>query len=132
LSTSDSDENSDFDSGSNVEITLSNTDAKKTDAGIEEGEIAGGSGIAAAEESRENLAGVQAGPEDLVKLGTCFMDRSLMTQADLDALVSDSCFSFESCRLPGREMTPKPRSNESCVSRLLYCGAATASIEEVR
>jgi hypothetical protein len=100
-----------------VEITLSDTNAKKTNAGIEGGEIAGGSGIAAAEEPGENLAGVQAGPEDLIKTGTCFMGRSLMTQAGLDALVLEGCFSFGDCRLPGKETTPKPRSNESVVFR---------------
>jgi hypothetical protein len=98
-----------------VEITLSDTNAKKTNAGIEGGEIAGGSGIAAAEEPGENLAGVQASPEDLIKTGTCFMGQSLMTQEDLDALVLEGCFSFGDCRLPGKEMTPKPRSNESDV-----------------
>lgn len=98
-----------------VEITLSDKDAKKTYAGIEEGEIAGGSGIATAEEPGENLAGVQASPEDLIKTGTCFMGQSLMTQEDLDALVLEGCFSFGDCRLPGKEMTPKPRSNESDV-----------------
>jgi hypothetical protein len=49
-STSDSDESSDSDSGGDVEITLSDTDVKKTDASIEEGEIVEGSGTAAAEE----------------------------------------------------------------------------------
>jgi hypothetical protein len=69
-STFDSHESSDSDSGG-VEITLSDKDAKKTYAGIEEGEIAGGSGIATAEEPGENLACVQASPEDLIKTGTC-------------------------------------------------------------
>jgi hypothetical protein len=41
---------------------LSEADAGNTDAGIEEGEIASGSGIAARAESGENLAGVDAHP----------------------------------------------------------------------
>jgi hypothetical protein len=58
---------------------LSDTYAKKCVAGVEEGEICEGSGAAAAEESGENLAGVNVGPQDLVKLSTCFLGRSLMT-----------------------------------------------------
>jgi hypothetical protein len=50
---------SDSDSGGDVEIILSDTDAKKHAAEVEEGEIGKGSGAAAtAEESGENLAGV--------------------------------------------------------------------------
>jgi hypothetical protein len=64
-----------------------------------------------------NLAGVEAGTEDLIKPGTCFMGRSLMTQADSGALVSEGCFSSEDCRLPGKETTPKPRTNESVAFR---------------
>jgi hypothetical protein len=62
-STSDSDESSDSDSGGDVEITLSDTDAKKINDGIEEGEIVGGSDTAAVEEPGENLAGVNSGPK---------------------------------------------------------------------
>jgi hypothetical protein len=53
---------------------------------VEEGKIGEGSGVAAAEESGENLAGVKADPQDLVKPSTYFMGRSLMTQSDLDAM----------------------------------------------
>jgi hypothetical protein len=42
--------------------------------------------------SGENLAGVRASPQDLVKPSTCFLGRSLMTQADLNAMVSEGCF----------------------------------------
>jgi hypothetical protein len=111
---SDSDESSDSSSGGDVEITLSDIDAG-THAGIEEGEIAIGSGAVAAGESGDNLAGVDASPEELAKPSTCFMGRSLMTQSELDALVSEGCFSYDDCRLPGRETTPKPRPNESVV-----------------
>jgi hypothetical protein len=43
------------------------------------------------------------------------MGRSLMTQADLDALWLEGCFEPGVCRLPGRETTSKPRNNESIV-----------------
>jgi hypothetical protein len=43
------------------------------------------------------------------------MGRSLMTQEETDALVSEGCFSSDDCCLSGRETTPKPRSNESVV-----------------
>jgi hypothetical protein len=43
------------------------------------------------------------------------MGRSLMTQADLDALRLEGCFEPGVCCLPGRETTPKPRKNESVV-----------------
>jgi hypothetical protein len=57
-----------------VEIMLSDTDAKRCSADVEEGDIGEGSGAAAAtKESRENLAGVNAGPRDLVKQSTCFL-----------------------------------------------------------
>jgi hypothetical protein len=94
---------------------LSDTNAKKNEADTEEGEIAGGSGTAAVEESGENLAGVTAGHEDLLKPGTCFMGRSLMTQSELDALVSEGCFLVSDYRLHGKETTPKPQKNESVV-----------------
>jgi hypothetical protein len=89
----------------------------RADAGVEEGEIAEGSGTADAQGLGENLASVEAGPEDLVKPGTCFMGRSLITQAELDTLVSKDCFSPDDCRPPGRETTLKPWSNESIVFR---------------
>jgi hypothetical protein len=53
---------------------LSDIDAKRCAVDVEEGDIGEGSGAAAAtEESRENLAGVNAGPRDLVKQSTCFL-----------------------------------------------------------
>jgi hypothetical protein len=94
---------------------LSDTDAKKANARVEEGEIAQGSGAAAVEKSGENLTNVNASPDDLVKPNTCFMGRSLMMEADLDILVLEGCFSTSDCRPPGRETTPKPRKNESVV-----------------
>jgi hypothetical protein len=114
-STSNSNECSDPDSGGDVEIILSDTNAKKNEADTEEGEIAGGSGTAAVEESGEILAGVTAGREDLLKPGTCFMGRSLMTQSELDALVSEGFFLASDYRLHGKETTPKPQKNESVV-----------------
>jgi hypothetical protein len=96
---------------------LSNTDIKRRDADVEEGEIGEGSGAAAAEESRESLTGVKADLQDLIKPKTCFIGRSLMTQADLDALRLEGCFEPGVCRLPGKETTPKPRKNESIVFR---------------
>jgi hypothetical protein len=53
----------------------------------------------------------------MVKKKTCFMGRSLMTQADLDALRLEGCFEPGVCRLPGKETTPKPRKNESVMFR---------------
>jgi hypothetical protein len=68
---------------------LSDTNVEKRGADVEEGEI-GEEGDATAEEvaegSRENLAGVKADLQDLVKARTCFIGRSLMTQANLDAM----------------------------------------------
>jgi hypothetical protein len=112
-----SDASSDSDSEGDVEIMLSDTDAKKRATDIEEGDIGEGNGVTAAEESRENLAGVNAGPQDLVKPSTCFLGRSLMTQADLVVMVWEGCFASGTCRLPGRETTPKPKKNESVVFR---------------
>jgi hypothetical protein len=94
---------------------LRDTDTKHCDADVEEGKIGEGSGTAAAEESGESLAGVKADPKDLIKPKTCFMGRSLMTQAELNALRLDGCFEPAVCRLPGKETTPKPRKNESVV-----------------
>jgi hypothetical protein len=119
-STSSSDESKSSSNGSYVEIMLSNTDVEKRGADMEEGEI-GEEGEAAAEEvaegSGENLAGVKADLRDLVKARTCFIGRTLMTQADLDALRLEGCFETGICRLPGKETTPKPRKNESVVFR---------------
>jgi hypothetical protein len=96
---------------------LSDTDAKKHAADVEEGEIGEGRGAATTEESGENLAGIYAGPQDLVKPSTCFTGRSLMTQSDLDALVSEGCFEPGSCQLPGKETMLKPIKNESVMFR---------------
>jgi hypothetical protein len=96
---------------------LSKQDDKKRATDVEEGEIGEGSGAAAIEESRENLAGINASPQDLVKRSTCFMGQSLMSHSDLDALVSEGCFEPGSCRLPGKETTPEPRKNECVVFR---------------
>jgi hypothetical protein len=59
---------------------LSDTDAKKRAADVEEGEIGEGSSATATEESGEDLAEVKASLQDLVKPSTCFMGRSLMTK----------------------------------------------------
>jgi hypothetical protein len=75
---------------------------------VEEGEI-GVETDAAVEESEGNPARAKA--------RTCYIGRSLMTQADLDALRLEGCFEPGVCRLPGRETTPKPRKNESVVFR---------------
>jgi hypothetical protein len=114
-STSNSNESNDSGSGGYVEITLSDTDAKNCVADVDEGEIGEGSDAAAAEESGESLTGVKADPQDLVKPRTCFMGRSLMTQAELDPLRLEGCFEPRVCRLPGRETTPKPKKNKSVV-----------------
>jgi hypothetical protein len=97
---------------------LSDTDAGKRDADVEDGEIGEDADAAveeAAEGSGENLTGVKADLRDLVKARTYFIGRSLMTQADLDALRLEGCFEPGICRLPGKETTPKPRKNESVV-----------------
>jgi hypothetical protein len=102
---------------------LSDTDAGKRDADVEEGEIGEDANATieeAAEGSGENLAGVKTDFRDLVKARTCFIGRSLMTQADLDALQLEGCFEPGICRLPGKETTPKPRKNESVVFRDLF------------
>jgi hypothetical protein len=119
-STSSSDESNDSGSGGYVEIMLSNTDAKKCAVDVEEGEIGEESDVAGAEESGESLTGVKADLQDLVRQKTCFMGRSLMTQADLDALQLEGCFEPGVSRLPGRETTPKPRKNESVVFQDLF------------
>jgi hypothetical protein len=87
---------------------LSDTDAGKR----EEGEI-GEDADAAVEEAAEG-SGEKA---DLAKARTCYIGRSLMTQANLDALRLEGCFEPGTCRLPGKETTPKPRKNESVVFR---------------
>jgi hypothetical protein len=99
---------------------LSDTDATKRVADIEEGEIGERSGAAATKESRENLVGMNAGLQDLVKPSTCFMGRSLMTQPYSDALRSEGWFEPGSCRLSGRKTTLKPRKNESVVFRNFF------------
>jgi hypothetical protein len=90
---------------------LSDTDVgKRAVIDVEEGEIGEEADAAmevAAEGSEENLAGAKA--------WTCYIGRSLMTQADLDALRLEGCFEPGICRLLGRETTPKPRKNESVV-----------------
>jgi hypothetical protein len=96
---------------------LSDTDVEKRAANLEEGEIGEGSDAAGVEESEESLTGVRADLQDLVKQKTCFMGRSLMTQADLDTLRLEGCFEPGVYHLPGRETTPKPRKNESVVFR---------------
>jgi hypothetical protein len=119
-STSSSDESKNSGGGSYVKLMLSVTDAGKRDADMEEGEIGKDADAAieeAAEGSGENLAGVKADLRDLVKARTCFIGRSLMTQADLDALRLEGCFEPGICRLPGNETTQKPRKNESVVFR---------------
>jgi hypothetical protein len=116
-STSSSDENNDSGSGGYVDIMLSDIDVEKHATGVEEGEIGEGSEAAAAEGSRESLAGVKADLRDLIKPRTCFNGRSLMTQADVDALRLEGSFEPGACRLPGKETTPKPRKNESVLFR---------------
>jgi hypothetical protein len=120
LSTSSSEESKSLGGGSYVEIMLSDTDAGKRDADVEEGEIGEDADAAieeAVEGSGENLTGVKADLRDLVKARTCFIGRSLMTQADLDALRLEGCFEPGICRLLGKETTSKPRKNESVVFR---------------
>jgi hypothetical protein len=118
-STSSSDESKTSGGGSYVEIMLSDTDAGKRDADVEGkiGEDADAAIEEAAEGSGENLTGVKGDLRDLVKARTCFIGRSLMTQADLDALRLEGFFEPGICRLPRKETTPKPRKNESVVFR---------------
>jgi hypothetical protein len=94
---------------------LSDTDVKKRATDMEEGEIGDESDAADAAEFEESLTGVKADLQDLVKKKTCYMGRSLMTQADLDALRLEGCFEPGICRLPGKETTPKPLKNGSVV-----------------
>jgi hypothetical protein len=99
---------------------LSDTDAGKRDVDVEEGEIGEDADAAieeAAEGSGENLTGVKDDLRDLAKARTYFIGRSLMTQADLDAVRLEGCFEHGICRLPRKETTPKPRKNESVVFR---------------
>jgi hypothetical protein len=82
---------------------------------MEEGEIGEESDAAGAEESEESLTGVKADLQDLVKQKTCFMGRSLMTQADLDAQRLEGCFEPGVCRLPGKKPHQNPeRMKVSC------------------
>jgi hypothetical protein len=69
-STSNSIESNDSNSGDDVKITLSNADVEKTDAGVEEGEIITGGRVYANANARENLANVDACPNELVKPST--------------------------------------------------------------
>jgi hypothetical protein len=83
---------------------LSDTDAGKRDADMEEGEIGEDADATieeVAEGSGENLTGVKADLRDLLKARTYFICRSLMTQADLDALRLEGCFKPGIYRLPG-------------------------------
>jgi hypothetical protein len=102
---------------------LSDTDVEKCGADVKEGEIGDESKAAAAEAAKaaegsgEGLVGVKADPRDLIKPRTYFIGRSLMTQADLDALRLEGCFEPGICCLPSKETTPKPRKNESIVFR---------------
>jgi hypothetical protein len=91
---------------------LSDTDAGKRDADVEEGEI--GEDVDAAVEEAAEGSGEKG---DLAKARTCYIGRSLMTQTDLDALHLEGCFEPGTYRLPGKETTPKPRKNESVVFR---------------
>jgi hypothetical protein len=87
---------------------------------VEEGEIGEDADAAveeAAEGSGENLTRVKADLCDLVKAQTCFIGKSLTTQADLDALRLEGCFEPGICQLPGKETTPKPQKNKSMVFR---------------
>jgi hypothetical protein len=100
---------------------LSDTDVGKRDVDVEEGEI-GEEDDAAAEEtaegSGENLTGLKADLQDLVKARTYFIGRSLMTQADLDALRLEGCFEPAIYRLPGKETMPKPRKMRAWCFRI--------------
>jgi hypothetical protein len=90
---------------------LSDTDAGKHDADVEEveiGEDADAAAEEAAEGSGEKLTVVKADLRDFVKARTYFIGRSLMTQADLDALRLEGCFEPGICQLPGKETTPNP------------------------
>jgi hypothetical protein len=94
---------------------LSDIDAKKRAVDVDEGEVGEESDAPGAEESEESLTGVKADLQDLVKQKTCFMGRSLMTQAELNTMRLEGCFEHGVCRPPGKETTPKPRKNESVV-----------------
>jgi hypothetical protein len=67
LSTSSSDESNDSGSGGYVEIMLSDIDAKKCAADLEEGKIGEESDAAGAAESEESLIGVKVDLQNLVK-----------------------------------------------------------------
>jgi hypothetical protein len=88
---------------------LSDTYAgKRVVIDVEEGEIG--------EETDASMEGSEENPAR-AKARTCYIGRSLMTQADLDALRLEGCFEPGICRLPGRETTSKPHKNESVVFR---------------
>jgi hypothetical protein len=86
---------------------LSDTDAEKRDADVEEGEI-GEDADAAVEEVAEGSE-EKTDLRDLAKAQTCYIGRSLMTQADLDALRLDGCFEPGTCRLPGKDHVEAPK-----------------------
>jgi hypothetical protein len=116
---------------------LSDTNAEKGGADVEVGEIGEesetttGEAAEAAEGSGEDLAGVKADSRDLIKPRTCFIGRSLMTQADLDALRLEGCFEPGICRLPGKETTPKPRKMKALCSTIFSLWALSASFKEI-
>jgi hypothetical protein len=114
-STRDYTSSSDHDS-SEREMKLSDVDAGRTDDGVE-GEIISSGTVDAKENSGENLENVEANPNELVgaKPSTCFMGQSLMTQTELDSLVSKGCFSAVACRPSGKETTPESKPNECMV-----------------
>jgi hypothetical protein len=95
---------------------LSDTDAKKRATDVEEGKIGEESDATDAAESEESLTGVEADLQDLVKQKTCYMARSLMTQAELDALRLEGCFEPGVCRVLGR----KPHLNPERMKVLCF------------
>jgi hypothetical protein len=97
---------------------LCDIDAKNRAADVEEGEIGEDSDAAGAEESEESLTGGKADPQDLVEQKTCFMGRSLMTQADLDALWLKVVSSLESAGYPGKRPRRNPERMKALCSRI--------------
>jgi hypothetical protein len=53
-----------------------------------------------------------------------------MTQADLGALRPEGWFEPDSCRLPSKETTPKPRKNESVVFRDFFIAGLRLQISK--
>jgi hypothetical protein len=113
-STSDDTNSSGSDSSEN-EITLGDADAGKNDVSVEEGKIITSGNVASGDDPGENLDDVDVNPTDLVvvKPSNCFMGQSLMTQAELDSLVSEGCFIVDACR-------PAPKLGESVVCRIFF------------